>query len=48
MPAPVISTWFPYKLISTGVAFMWVFRENKDGKDGDAARMQFMLKYQFN
>ena len=40
--------WFPYKLVSTGVEYMWGFRENKDGARGEASRFQFMVKYQFN
>ena len=40
--------WFPYKLVSTGIEYMWGFRENKDGARGEASRFQFMVKYQFN
>jgi hypothetical protein len=39
--------WFPYKLVSTGVEFMWGIRENKDGAEGTARRFQFMVKYKF-
>ena len=40
--------WFPYKLVSTGVEYMYGFRENKDGAEGTATRLQFMVKYKFN
>ena len=40
--------WFPYKLISTGIEYMWGMRENKDGVQGNASRLQFMVKFQFN
>jgi hypothetical protein len=39
--------WFPYKLVSTGVEFMWGIRENKNGAEGTARRFQFMVKYKF-
>ena len=40
--------WFPYKSVSTGVEFMWGRRENNDGADGTANRIQVMAKYVFN
>ena len=40
--------WFPYELVSTGIEYMYGIRENKDGAEGNASRVQFMLKYQFN
>lgn len=40
--------WFPYKKVSTGVEYMWGRRENKDGADGTAQRIQFMTKFVFN
>ena len=40
--------WFPYKLVSTGIEYMYGFRENKDGAEGTASRLQYMVKYKFN
>ena len=40
--------WFPYKLVSTGIEYMYGIRENKDGAEGTASRVQFMVKYKFN
>ena len=40
--------WFPYRLVSTGVEYMWGKRENNEGSDGTASRIQFMVKYRFN
>ncbi len=40
--------WFPYKTVSVGVEYMWGRRENKDGADGTAQRLQFMTKFVFN
>ena len=40
--------WFPYKLVSTGIEYMWGTRGNKDGAEGTANRIQFMVKYKFN
>lgn len=40
--------WFPYKSVSTGIEFMWGRRENNDGTDGTANRIQVMAKYVFN
>ena len=40
--------WFPYDRISVGVEYMWGKRENKDGADGTAQRLQFMTKFIFN
>jgi hypothetical protein len=39
--------WFPYKSVSTGVEYMWGRRENADGADGTANRIQFMAKFVF-
>jgi uncharacterized membrane-anchored protein YhcB (DUF1043 family) len=40
--------WFPYKLASTGFEIMWGIRENKDGAEGTAFRIQYMAKFKFN
>lgn len=40
--------WFPYSLISTGIEYMWGLRENKDGVQGTANRIQFMVKFKFH
>ncbi len=40
--------WFPYPKISTGIEYMWGVRENKNGIDGTASRVQFMAKFKFN
>ena len=40
--------WFPYKLISTGIEYMWGVRENNNGVQGTASRLQFMVKFKFN
>jgi len=40
--------WFPYKLVSTGIEYMWGMRENKDGGQGNASRIQLMAKFKFN
>ena len=40
--------YFPYKRISTGIEYMWGIRENKDGTQGTANRIQFMAKFLFN
>ncbi|WP_223034358.1 DcaP family trimeric outer membrane transporter [Hanstruepera marina] len=40
--------WFPYPRISTGIEYMWGVRENKNGIEGTANRIQFMAKYKFN
>ena len=40
--------WFPYKRISTGFEYMWGMKENKDGTQGTASRIQFMAKFIFN
>lgn len=40
--------WFPYRLVSTGVEYMWGMRENKDGTRGTASRVQFMVKFKFH
>ena len=33
--------------LSAGVELMWGLRENADGNDGDAVRLQAMVKYGF-
>jgi hypothetical protein len=40
--------WFPYPRISTGIEYMWGVRENKNGIEGTASRIQFMAKFKFN
>ncbi len=40
--------WFPYERISTGIEYMWGVRENKNGVEGTASRVQFMMKFKFN
>jgi hypothetical protein len=40
--------WFPYPRVSTGVEYMWGVRENKNGMEGTASRIQFMAKFKFN
>lgn len=40
--------WFPYELVSTGIEYMWGMRENRDGAEGTASRVQAMLKFKFN
>jgi len=40
--------WFPYKLISTGIEYMWGMREDKNGIQGTASRVQAMAKFKFN
>jgi cell division septum initiation protein DivIVA len=40
--------WFPYKLVSTGIEYMYGLRENKDGAKGTASRIQMMAKFKFN
>jgi len=40
--------WFPYPRISTGLEYMWGVRENNDGIQGTASRIQFMAKFKFN
>lgn len=40
--------WFPYKLVSIGIEYMWGVRENKDGTEGTASRVQVMAKFKFN
>ncbi len=39
--------WAPAERLSTGIEFMWGNRENADGSDGDATRIQTMIKYDF-
>ncbi len=40
--------YFPYELVSLGAEYMWGIRENKDGTNGNASRLQFMFKFKFN
>ncbi|GGZ74454.1 DcaP family trimeric outer membrane transporter [Algibacter mikhailovii] len=40
--------YFPYKMVSTGIEYMWGTRENKNGVEGTASRVQFMVKFKFN
>ena len=40
--------WFPYSRVSTGIEYMWGLRENKNGVQGTASRIQFMVKFIFN
>ena len=39
--------WAPHEKLSTGIELMWGMRENADDDDGDAARVQTMVKYTF-
>lgn len=39
--------WTPRNKLSTGIEFMWGKRENADGDDGSATRIQTMIKYFF-
>ena len=39
--------WAPREKLSTGIELMWGTRENVDGDDGDATRIQTMVKYLF-
>jgi hypothetical protein len=39
--------WKPREKLSTGIELMWGTRENADGDDGDATRVQTMIKYLF-
>ncbi len=40
--------WSPFRLMSVGIEFLWGKRENKNGDDADARRLQFSAKYNFN
>lgn len=40
--------YFPYRMVSAGVEYMWGVRENKNGVQGTASRIQFMAKFKFN
>lgn len=40
--------WSPFRLISTGVEFLYGKRENNDGAEGDARRLQFAVTYYLN
>jgi len=39
--------WTPREKFSTGIELIWGTRENADGDDGDATRVQTMVKYTF-
>ena len=39
--------WTPREKLSTGIELMWGTRENADGDDGSATRVQTMVKYAF-
>ena len=39
--------WAPLEKLNTGIELMWGTRENADGDDGDATRIQTMVKYLF-
>lgn len=39
--------WSVSNALSTGVEYMWGYRENVDGAQGDASRLQAMVKYSF-
>ncbi|MGB5680793.1 MAG: hypothetical protein WBM47_03005, partial [Polyangiales bacterium] len=39
--------WTPRQKFSTGIELMWGKRENADGDDGSATRVQTMVKYFF-
>lgn len=40
--------YFPHRMVSTGLEYMWGVRENKNGVEGTASRVQFMVKFKFN
>ena len=40
--------WSPFRLVSTGVEFLYGKRRNKDGAEGEANRLQFAVTYYFN
>lgn len=40
--------WSPFRLMSVGVEFLYGTRENNNGEDADARRLQFAVKYNFN
>ena len=37
--------WKPREQLGTGIELMWGTRENADGADGDATRIETMVKY---
>lgn len=39
--------WAPARNLSTGIEYMWGRRENEDGAEGDANRVQGMIKYSY-
>jgi hypothetical protein len=40
--------WSPFRLMAVGVEFLYGKRENNNGDDADAKRLQFAVKYNFN
>ena len=46
--ARVNFVYTPYPLIDYAVELLWGSRENQDGTDGDATRLQFAVTYRFN
>ncbi|WP_276388358.1 DcaP family trimeric outer membrane transporter [Eudoraea chungangensis] len=40
--------YFPTRMISAGIEYMWGVRENKNGIEGTASRVQAMVKFKFN
>ena len=40
--------WSPFRLMTVGVEFLYGKRENNNGDDADAKRLQFVVKYNFN
>jgi hypothetical protein len=40
--------WTPFRLMSVGMEFLYGKREDNDGSDGDAKRLQFGATYYFN
>jgi hypothetical protein len=46
--ARVNFVYTPYPLVDYAVELLWGSRENQDGTDGDAVRLQFAVYYRFN
>jgi hypothetical protein len=44
---PLNLIWARGEKLSTGIELMWGTRENADGDDGDATRVQTVVKYAF-
>ena len=42
---PLNLIWTPREKLSTGIELIWGMRENADGDDGDATRVQTMVMY---